>query len=204
MDTPSLTRHQRRRQQTRQQLIQAAVELVLEKGYEAVTVQDITDRADLGRGTFYIHFKDKEDVLWSAIQDGLHATEVEAHNRYKEFLPPQPEFYGYLNIFRYASQNQDLYRVMLGKQGSAILTERVHVHLAAVYEYDIAFLPQKIYTEFDVPKEILIHVITGAVLQLVKWWLNTPNDYTPEQMAGLLYETLHHKKPPQHLNHQPN
>ena len=48
----------------------------MEKGYEAVTIQDITDRADLGRGTFYIHFKDKEEAIWSAIEDGLRAVKT--------------------------------------------------------------------------------------------------------------------------------
>ena len=68
MDIPLPTRHQRRRAQTRKALMQAAVELVIEKGYEAVTAKDVTDRADLGRGTFYVHFKEKEDVVWAAIQ----------------------------------------------------------------------------------------------------------------------------------------
>lgn len=196
IDTPPLTRHQRRRQQTRRQIIRAAVELVLEKGYEAVTVQDITDRADLGRGTFYIHFKDKEDVLWSAIQDGLHETEAEAHRQFQDGLPPQLEYYGYLNIFRHADRNRDLYRVMLGEQGSAVLTARVQAHLAAEYERDAAILPGKIYTDFDLPKDVLIQIVTGAVIQLVSWWLETPNDYTPVQMAGMLYEALHNRKPP--------
>ncbi|MBN2388857.1 MAG: TetR/AcrR family transcriptional regulator [Anaerolineales bacterium] len=203
MDAPPLTRHQRRRLLTRQQLIQAAVDLVLEKGYEAVTIQDVTDRADLGRGTFYIHFKDKEDVLWAAIQDGLQETEAEAHSQFQDGLPPQIEYYGYLNIFRHADRNRTLYRVMLGEQGSAVLTGRVQAHLAAEYERDLAALPQKIYTEFDVPTEILIQVVTGSVIQLVRWWLEVHNEYTPVQMAGMLYQSLHHKKPPARVGPSP-
>ncbi|MCJ7529956.1 MAG: TetR/AcrR family transcriptional regulator, partial [Anaerolineales bacterium] len=62
MDTLSHTRHERRRLQTRKLLIQTTLQLVLEKGYDAISIQDITERADLGRGTFYLHFKDKEEV----------------------------------------------------------------------------------------------------------------------------------------------
>ncbi len=61
---PSASRHARRRAQTRNLLVQSALALVLERGYEATTIQDITERADLGRGTFYIHFKDKEEAVW--------------------------------------------------------------------------------------------------------------------------------------------
>lgn len=191
-----LSRHQRRRQQTRKQLIQAAVELVLEKGYEAVTIFDITERADLGRGTFYIHFKDKEDILWSAIQDGLRETEAEAHKQFNGKLPDQLEYYGYLNIFRHAERNRALYRVMLGEQGSAQLTARVQAHLIEEYKHDIAVLPGDIYRDFGVPEEILVQAVTGALIQLVRWWLETPNSYSIEQMAGLTYQVLHHRQPP--------
>jgi len=78
---PGPSRHERRRLQTRQRLIQTALQLVLEKGYNAISIQDITDRADLGRGTFYIHFKDKEDVVWAAFRDLYQALEQEAHQR---------------------------------------------------------------------------------------------------------------------------
>jgi AcrR family transcriptional regulator len=197
MDTTPLTRHQRHRLRTRSQLIQAALDLVLEKGYEAVTVQDITDRADLGRGTFYVHFKDKEDVLWSAILDGLRSTEAEAHGLFEgKPLPAQLEYYGYLNIFRHADRNRALYQVMLGEQGSAVLTGRVLAYLAAENERDLKALKPKVYGGFDVPDRVLVQVVTGAVFQSVRWWLETANDYSAEQMAGMLYKALHHEDPP--------
>jgi AcrR family transcriptional regulator len=198
MESPQPTRHDRRRQQTRRQLIEAAVKLVLEKGYEEVTIHDITDCADLGRGTFYIHFKDKEEAVWSAIEDGLRATEEDAHRQFPGGIPPQPEYYAYRNIFRHAEHNQNLYRVMLGGQGSAVMTARVQNHLAAELTRDLAVLPADVFLEFRVPGDILAQVITGAVIQLVRWWLETPNKYSADDMAGLLYTSLHHKAPPKH------
>jgi AcrR family transcriptional regulator len=196
MDAPQPSRHERRRRQTRKQLIEAAVQLVLEKGYEAVTIQDITDRADLGRGTFYIHFKDKEEAVWSAIEDGLRVTEEDAHRQFPGGMPPQPEYYAYRNIFRHAEQNKDLYKVMLGGQGSGVMTARVQNHLAAELTRDLSNLPSDVFLEFHIPEGILAQVITGAVIQLVRWWLDTPNKYSVEDMAGLLYTALHHKPPP--------
>lgn len=197
MNTLPLTRHQRHRLRTRNQLIQAAVELVLEKGYESVTIQDITDRADLGRGTFYVHFKDKEDVLWSAIQDGIRSTEAEAHGQFEaKPFPAQLEYYGYLNIFRHADRNRALYQVMLGEQGSAVLTGRVLAYLAAENERDLKALKPNIYEGIDVTDKVLVQVITGAVFQSVRWWLETPNDYSAEDMAGMVYKALHHEDPP--------
>jgi AcrR family transcriptional regulator len=196
MDSPHPTRHDRKRQLTRRQLIDAVVQLVLEKGYEGVTIQDITDRADLGRGTFYLHFKDKDEAVWSAIEDGLRATEEDAHRQFPGGIPSQPEYYAYRNIFRHAEQNKDLYKMMLGGQGSGVMTARVQNHLAAELQRDLALLPVSVFLEFRVPVNILAQVVTGAVIQLVRWWLETPNKYSPDDTAGLLYTCLHHKAPP--------
>ncbi|WP_412537769.1 helix-turn-helix domain-containing protein [Longispora sp. K20-0274] len=59
----------RRVRRTRLALRHALVELMVDKGYDAVTVQDIIDRADVGRSTFYAHFTDKEHLFRSGIQD---------------------------------------------------------------------------------------------------------------------------------------
>ena len=191
--TPS--RHERRRLQTRKLLIQTALQLVLEKGYEAITIQDITDRADLGRGTFYIHFKDKEEVIWTAFQDLFHELELEAHSKLDRRLP-QVEYFGLLNIFQHAEKNRDLYRVMFGGQGSAMLTGRAQDYLANAFLYDIRQAPQSAEIDFDLPEEIEAQLLTGAITRLLYWWLETNNNYTPEQMATMTYEALYRKKPP--------
>src|SRR5690349_10072505 len=74
----------RRIQRTRQLLLDALSTLILEKGYEAITVQDLIDRANLGRSTFYSHFQDKEDLLlkgveslWNGLETHLRAATPE-------------------------------------------------------------------------------------------------------------------------------
>ena len=53
----------RRIQRTRQLLDDALIELILEKGYDKITVQNIVDQANAGRSTFYSHFLDKDDLM---------------------------------------------------------------------------------------------------------------------------------------------
>lgn len=74
--TPNHTRADRRTNRTRRLLRNALMAAILEKGYDAITIEDITERADLGRTTFYLHYKDKEDLLiesLEAITDELRA-----------------------------------------------------------------------------------------------------------------------------------
>ena len=195
MNTPALTRHERRRLRTRNLLIQTALQLVLEKGFEAISIQDITDRADLGRGTFYIHFKDKEDVIWMAFKDLFQELEQQAHQQLDRHTP-QVEYYGLVNIFRHAENNRDLYRVMFGGQGSALLTTRAQDFLANAFLRDIQTAPEPPEVNFNVPEEIEAQILTGLISRLLYWWLEIPNDYSAEQIATMTYQVLYRKQPP--------
>jgi AcrR family transcriptional regulator len=194
MNAPPPSRHERRRLKTRQLLIQATLQLVLEKGYGEVSIQDITDRADLGRGTFYIHFKDKDEVVWTAFQEMFRGLEQEAHQQLDRRMP-QVEYYGLLNIFRHAEVNRDLYRVMFGGQGSAMLTGRAQDFLAKVFLHDIRQAPVP-EVNFDLPEEIEAQILAGVISRLLYWWLETPNKYSAEQMAAITYEALYRKQAP--------
>jgi len=193
--TPTISRHQRRRQQTRKLLIQTALQLVLERGYDSISIQDITDRADLGRGTFYIHFKDKEEVIWTAFQDLFQELEREAHQKLDRGAP-QVEYYGLLNIFWHVDKNRDLYRVMFSRQGSIMLTARAQDFLAEAFLYDIRRSTHSTEVDFHLPEEIEAQILVGVISRLIFWWLETPNTYTPEQMATMIYQALYRKSPP--------
>jgi AcrR family transcriptional regulator len=189
-----MNRHEKRKLRTRNKLKEAALELLLSEGYEKLSVQEITDRADLGRGTFYVHFDNKSDVVWSIVKDGIEAEDRAAHLDFSESMPPQAEFYGYVRMFRHAAQNRDLYLVMLGARGSSTLTGRVQDYLAREFEEEMQDSP--IYRDLSGPPKIVAQIVTGAVVRLIIWWLQTDNDYTADQMAAILYEALHHKTAP--------
>jgi AcrR family transcriptional regulator len=190
MNKDTATRNDRRRQHTRSKLIRAAAALVLEKGYDSISVQDITDRADLGRGTFYIHFRDKEDIVWSAIKEGLDDAHAEGSLPLAEGRAPERlELYMYRNFFELAERNRKLYRIMLGSRSSAALSARAQEYLAADLIREEGGIGA--YPDTDVPKDVWAQIVSGAVFSLLVWWLEKPNSYTAEQMAGMLHKTLH-------------
>jgi AcrR family transcriptional regulator len=194
MNISQPSRHERRRLQTRKRLIEAAMQLVLEKGYDAISIQDITDRADLGRGTFYIHFKDKEEIVWIAFRELFQTLEQEAHKQLDRNMPGV-EYYGLLNIFRHAEKNRDLYRVVLSEKSFAMLTVRVQDFLAEALLYDIRNAPPA-DVALNIPPEITAQILTGIISHLLFWWLRTANDYTAEQMAAMIYKVLYRQDPP--------
>jgi AcrR family transcriptional regulator len=196
MNTTSLpNRHVRRRMQTRQALIQSTLQLVLEKGFEAISIQDITERADLGRGTFYIHFHDKEEVVWSAFQEIADQLKNEAHAKLDRQMP-QVEYYGLLNIFTLAAKHPVLCQVIFGRHGSAALNARAQDFLANIFAEDIRKSPPPSREDFHLPEEVETQILVGIIIRLATWWLETPNNYSADNMAAMAYISLYRKKAP--------
>lgn len=185
MSERSLNRHQRRKIRTRKQLEQATQELLIEKGYDAITIQEIVDRADLGRGTFYLHFQDKEEAVWSMIERGLREEDMFS----RQLAESHPDGFSLLEsfiaIFRQAEKNRDLFTVMLGLKGSGALTSRLQDWLADDLQQQLtAMHPPNASPEFTA------QLITGGLTRLLAWWLTAPNEYSPEEMAQRFYSAL--------------
>jgi len=94
---------------TQRQLRDALVELILERGWDAVTVRDVCERADVGRSTFYVHFADKENLLLSGF-DELHGALAElARDAKVPFAFAEP-------LLAHALENVRLFQAVVGRQ----------------------------------------------------------------------------------------
>jgi len=78
--------------------------------------------------------------------------------------------------------------VMLGGQGSSVLTKRVQDYLAADFIQDN--IKYGSYNNKNISPEIYAQILTGALFRLLIWWLENPNEYNPEQMAEFLYKCI--------------
>ncbi len=185
MNAPT-SRPDRRVQRTRQLLRDALMALIVEKGYDAVAVQDITDRANVARTTFYLHFRDKEDLLlrsMEAVYDDLTARmgQVSPDGLLANGLPAE------VVAFEHVAEHAAFYRVMFSSRGVAAFIVRVRRYLASQF---VAFarelLPAALQTRL--PLEAIAHREAGALIGSISWWLEHDMPYTPEQMARLHYE----------------
>src|SRR5664279_2433284 len=115
-----LVKRDRRIERTRQLLSKALMDLIVERGYESITIQDITDRANVSRTTFYLHFKDKDELLFASMEkiyDGL----VSGHKGLMPIDVTEADFESVTcnaNDFEHVAEFADFYRAMLSKQGS--------------------------------------------------------------------------------------
>jgi len=110
----------RRVQKTRRALSRALIELVLEKGYASVSVQDILDRADIGRSTFYAHFESKEMLLVNGPRNlGINMFELPDDDQPSEMAIAS----AVAGLFAHVGENSDLARALLGAKGGSVIMD---------------------------------------------------------------------------------
>ena len=111
-------KHDRRSQRTRRLLGDALVALLVEKRYDTITVQDIIERANVGRTTYYAHYKDKEDLLLSEIERVVHLLGYEALATGGAAQPLFPS----LALFRHVQSFKPVYQALMwGRGGEQII-----------------------------------------------------------------------------------
>jgi len=163
----------------------ALISLIAEKGFEEITVQEITKKADLNRATFYLHFQDKNDLLEQSIREMLDELVYTLTTRKvastKEFL---------FLLFEHIAMHSEFYRVMLGKKGVSGFTSRLKEVLKEAF-YNGLLRAQPDDQKLLIPREILINYITSAHIGVILNWLENDMSYSPSYMAtnlGLLSE----------------
>ena len=174
----------RRVQRTRKLLRDALMALILENGYDAVTIQDITNRANLGRATFYLHYRDKEELLLSSLQEIFDELVATVERDMPGLSMLNDDNLPGLVAFQHAAAHRDLYRVMLSGQAAAKVEHRIRDYLAEVIKRRIiALVPED---KLPVPVDLLAQHYAGSMLALIEWWLGHDMPYTVEYMAQTL------------------
>lgn len=166
----------RRVRKTQQALSDALVALILEKGYDDITIKEITDRADVAHATFYRHYRDKDELLRRKLEEVV--GEIEALTR----EPTLQDAEGYL-IFKHAQENSSLYRILLGSQGTLQVRKWLKDQIAANTLRTCK--PLFVHPNSLIPPQVAAHHIAGSLLLLIEWWLDQEMPYPPHQMAKI-------------------
>ena len=168
------TRSKRRSRETRDKLINAAQQVFLEKGYDNATTREITERADLGAGTFYVHFKEKR-LIYDAL---VRRFNREMHHRWIAARTPdmsvEKKVVAALRAsFDYFRDNADLARLILikGPPVDAEYTMKLHsgvgTELHEILEDGI-----KSGAVSEIEPAVLSTVILGISVVMGRWLLS--------------------------------
>ena len=172
----------RRVRRTRKLLGKALLALVKEKKFEQITIQEITDKADLNRATFYLHYSTKEKLLADSLE--VYFDELVQQIATKTINKPiweNPE--ADEMVFVHVAEHADLYRVLLGENGMGYVINRIIDYIAEFSEAQLRAGLGDI--EMQAPIEIMARHVAGSLYALITWWLMNDMPYTPREMADM-------------------
>ena len=177
----------RRVRRTKKSLGDALIALALEKEYDEITIQEITDQADIGYRTLFRHYSDKDELL----KDVLSSVSAEMRDL---MSPPPLEFFinpnvqasdlpGGAYLFRHVQENSDLYRVLLFSDRSFVQPLKAF----AIQEFKANFGS---VIKTDIPFDIIANHLVSAMITLTRWWLENDMSISPEVMGEYSFRLI--------------
>jgi len=179
----------RRISRTRRLMLDALMALIEERGYENITVQDILDRADVGRSTFYAHFRDKDELLLSWFEHLRSLFEQQQQSLLTaRRTGSATEVNIVLDLFRHTAEHHKLYKAVAGRQSGEMILKYLHRYLNGLLLPIFEELTRK-RRESPVPVEVTANYLVGTLLSMMTWWLDHNMPYPPEKMEAM-FRTL--------------
>lgn len=176
------------------QLIQSAfMKLLEDKPFDSITVGDITKKAQINRGTFYIHYKDKFDLL-DKIEErlfediGNHLDELQTNYSSKDTFEKGQEQLA-AALFSSIKMHSPMLKILLNNHGRA----GFHVRFRDTFSDKVRLNLEKnerIIKNLNVPMEYFLSFITSAFLGLIEQWVLNGLDKTPEEMTILYIDII--------------
>jgi AcrR family transcriptional regulator len=161
----------RRVRRTRRQLRDALVSLILERGWDDVSLVDVCARADVGRSTLYTHFADKEDLLLSGFDD-LHAS-LGMHLG-------QPGTFGFIApLVEHARENVKLFRAVVGRRSGQSVQRRFRDVVTQLVEVEIAAFG----VDAD-QRAFVARYVSGGFVELLVAWIERPSSMESAALAA--------------------
>ncbi|MBT5775558.1 MAG: TetR/AcrR family transcriptional regulator [Dehalococcoidia bacterium] len=173
----------RRVRRTKQRLKDALNELIVEKGYDRVTVQDLIDRADVGRSTFYAHYDTKDDLMMSQLgplQEQM-GWALGSDRALTESVVAS------LPLFEHIAEHHEEFRAMIGSRGIALAEEAVHSALLEHIGEELRRRERQ-GERHAVPVDARAGFLAGSLMAFATWWLENGMPYSAAQMDEMFQE----------------
>lgn len=173
----------RRVRRTRGLLHEALFGLIGGKDYDRISVSEILQRANIGRSTFYMHFRDKDDLFASAIQEKLESMRAAS----PASTPPLERIMGFSRaVFEHIDANRAAGGARMGRRGRAILHEHFRRVLACWIRDGMARTPQiRARAPGRIPTELLAQHIASTFVLVLDWWVDGDCASSPAEADAL-------------------
>ena len=177
-----MTKTDRRVQRTRELLQKALIDLIGVKGYDAITIQDIVDRANIGRTTFYLHYNSKDELFIScheAMVSKFLIAPLHPLSQEELLSPVAPQ--GLKSAYQHLEDSRAmLYAIFQGKD-SLLIMRQIRDWNAREIEANLRTVFAE--AESTIPLDVLANYLAGAQIALMHWWLEKRQPHTLANLA---------------------
>jgi AcrR family transcriptional regulator len=175
----------RRIQKTQALLREALAALIREKPYDEIVVKEILDRANVGRSTFYTHFRDKDELLLSGIQDMLRSAQPAGGGR-APAKPYQSIVWFSLPIFQHIEQHRRTGEATMGTRGRRAMHEHLQHAVSELIEDEVrAALRRSHRTAGHASPELIVQWIASTFVLVLNWWVESDTPLPAREADGL-------------------
>jgi len=181
----------RRIQRTQKLLRESMLALILEQGYDDISIQDVTDRANLGRATFYLHYREKDDLLADVMR-----------LFFEQFISTSPpaassktkvtELRRIQQLFDFAESHYDFFRIMMIGKGSMTSSRYLQQSIREGYRREFDRLFEQFNIKPSISRDFLENYYAGALISLIFWWLDNEMPFTSAEMAEMYIKVSAH------------
>lgn len=179
--------------QTKKKIQQSFLSILKGKEFTKISIKDITDSACINRGTFYLHYLDKYDLLEKVeeeLLEGLRIHIATIDSEYKVEMVEQLQVAGFsMEVFRYIEQHVDQFIVLLSKYN----TSGFHLRLKNFFieQFEENYHSSEMSSiDPTIPTDYLSAFAASAILGLIEQWLTRQQRETPEEVAELYLKIL--------------
>lgn len=179
---------------TRRLLIDAAIELILEKGYEKLTVTAITDKADYGRWVFYQYFKNKDDIIYAITTQWITLITNAAIMSVQHLEPPKREYMMWRTTFEKIHEQ----RIFL-RQLQPVLWGTLQIRLTEFLIQDVLQDLENGQMSFssNIPLEMASRMHIGAMIQFIEPWIINHDIVDFDYITDNFFRFVFNEDPPQ-------
>ncbi|MDD9791829.1 MULTISPECIES: TetR/AcrR family transcriptional regulator [Priestia] len=165
----------RRIVRTQEAIKKAFLELLSEKNFDSITIQNIADRANINRATVYLHYLDKFDLL-----DKIMEEHIENMSDFCESETDLDWIDSTVHCMEYLENNYLFFSTMLASEGARYFRNRFLQHNIEEFKKDVDITKGK---NLGQNEDIVVEFVANAYVGVVEWWLKNEMPYSPKEMA---------------------
>jgi AcrR family transcriptional regulator len=169
----------RRVQRTHLALRDALISLLIERGWDDITIQDLCERANVGRSTFYLHFQNKEQLLVGGLEDLRTWLGTQAAGSTHHDSASLPFVRGLID---HVAEQRILFRALIGRGSGHVVQKRFREMVTQLVEQHVC-MPGSGWKQAAGAS-----YVAGALVELLAWWVDAGNKRSADEMEHLFYQ----------------